>query len=354
MAFILLAFLKLNFFGVAGLMLLATVPLARADLRRLWGFLAGATGAVLAFAFYPRFSLTAFFADMWFVLHAHAPLTVAAYIAGTITCAKSGTVWIVVAMMAGTIALNNPAERRDRKTFTLILLTVLVLASGPLFLQTDSLENRCQLASLLVILLLDQISAAHLRVREKLVTVTLIALSFGEIAIALAPNVAGTFNLLGYQSSAAKANGIQIAAPGMQSVLFYDSTSFYDKVKAGDGDGTYYAACVNDGLALLRSQSTPHESILVLGFINPFSYLLRRKPAEGGSSFLFIPTSITETHMPPVDRVFGNADLMMLSDYEGTHRDGDLFIQNYYRSYLLQNFHFVAKSQYWSLYRRNR
>jgi hypothetical protein len=151
-----------------------------------------------------------------------------------------------------------------------------------------------------------------------------------------------------------KAAGVRIPAYGIDNLRLYDSTSFYDKVRAGDGDGTYYANCLSDGLGLLRNQSSSNESVLVLGFINPFSYLLQRKPAEGGSSFLMLPTSLTETHMPAMDRVFGNADLMMLPDYEGTHRASDQFIEAYYRSYLLQNFHFIAKSQYWSLYRRNR
>jgi hypothetical protein len=139
----------------------------------------------------------------------------------------------------------------------------------------------------------------------------------------------------------------------MENIRFYDSTAFYDNVRAGDGDGNYYVKVLNDGLALLRGQSRKDESILVLGFTNPFSYLLRRKPAEGGSSFLFIPTSITPDHMPTVDRIFGDADVMMLPQYEGTHQQSDQFIQSYYRNYLLENFHFVAKSQDWSLYRRN-
>jgi len=330
------------------------VPLTRTELPRLRGFFAGAASIVLAFSLYPRFSLAAFFSDMWFVLHAHAPLSVAGIIAGAITCAKSGAVWLVMAMMAAIIALTSPVKRWHRQTLTLIVLTLIVLASGPLFLQTNSLENRCQLASLWVIVLLDQICAIHPGSREKLVTVVLVALGIGSVLTTLGPNLASTLNLLRYESSEAKATGIRIAAPGMENVRFYDSTSFYDKVQAGDGDGAYYAACVNDGMALLENQSKPNETMLVLGFINPFSYLLRRKPAEGGSSFLLIPTSMTATHMPSVDRIFGEADLMMLPDYKGTHQDGDLFIQNYYRSYLLENFHFVAKSQYWSLYRRNR
>jgi hypothetical protein len=355
-ALILLAFLKLNFFGVAALLLLATLPLSRVELSRLWGLLTGAAAIVLGFFLYPRFSLSAFFANMSFVSRARgSSLTLEGTIHGTMTCAKSGTVWLALAMAFVIIRSFAPTDRFRRKNLLLILLTFVVLASGPLFLQTNSLENRCQLALLWVIILLEQVSAIHLRTHEKLVTVILVALSLGSIASTLAPDVASAFNLIRYQSPIEQARAARIAAPGVERLAFYDSTEFYEgATKTGDGAGTYYVSCINDGLGLLHSQSRPEETILVLGFHNPFSYLLRRKPAKGGSAYLYMNNSMTESHMPSIENVFGDADLMVLPDYEGTHRASDQFIQNYYHRYLLQNFHFVAKSQYWSLYRRNR
>lgn len=355
-ALVILAFLKLNFFGVGALMVLASFPLRKCEMPRIGGLLAGSAAALLAMAASLRFSLGAFIGDMFFVLHAHAPLTLSSTIAGVITCGKSGSVWLVILMTIAVVSFRKPAERWNRGTLTLVALGFLVLASGPLFLQTNSLENKCTLAALWVIILLEQVTAIHLRVpdSQKQFTVALIALGLGGIAVELIPNLAIAANLVNYQSAAMKSQGLRIDAPGMDDVRFYDSTSFYDKVPTGDGNGTYYVGVLDDGLALLRAQSQPQESVLVLGFSNPFSYLLRRTPANGGSSFLFIPTSISQDHMPPVDRVFGDADLMMLPQYESTHRDGDQFIENYYRGYLLQNFQFVAKSKDWSLYRKNK
>jgi hypothetical protein len=355
-AFVLLAFLKLNFFGVAGVLLLATVPIMRSELLRFFGFLIGTAVTITAFCLYPHFSLSAFFSDMSFVLHAHGtPLTFAATVSGIATCAKSGNLWLVLAMTLAIVALIVSKRGWDRQMATLTALSFLVLASGPLFLQTNSLENRCELASLWIIILLERVTALHLEITEhKMVTLVLVAASLGGIVSSLIPEASSTLTLLSYQTEAQKTAGLRIAAPGMENVRFYDSTALYDKVKAGDGDGTNYVNCINDGLGLLNSRSGPDESMLALGFYNPFSYLLRRKPAEGGSSFLYLGTSISESHMPTVERVFGNADLMILPQYEGTHRISDQFIQDYYRSYLLENFHFVAKSQCWSLYRRNR
>lgn len=354
-ALILLAFLKLNFFGVGGLFLLASVPLTRAELARMWGFLAGVAGTILAFLLYPRFSMAAFFSDMQFVSRARgSALNPPGIIHGIVTCAQSGTVWLVLAMAIGILSFG-PAKRWHRQTVSFALLTIIVLASGPLFLQTNSLENRCQLASLWLIILLEKVSAIHLSLHRKKTTIIFIALSLGVLIATLVPDFASAFNLMQFDMAAKKALATHIAAPGVESLSIYDSTSFFDiNMKESDGNGSYYAHCVNDGLALLKAQSPAPESILALGFHNPFSYLLRRKPAEGGSSYLYLGNSITESHMPTVDRVFGNADVMILPDHEGTHRDSDQFIQNYYRPYLLQNFHFVARSECWQLYRRNK
>ena len=195
----------------------------------------------------------------------------------------------------------------------------------------------------------------HLRIgSHKLITLVVTAASIGSIVAALTPEIASTLNLVAYHNSGRMAAGIRVAAPGIRDVYLYDSTDFYDKVPFGDGDGTHYAESLGDGMDLLRRQSNPDETILALGFYNPFPYLLRRMPARGGSAFLFVGNSISGSDMPPAEWVFDHADLMMLPTYEGTHKESDQFIQDYYRPYLAQNFHFVAKSQDWALYRRNR
>lgn len=355
-ALVLLIFLKLNFFGVGALMLLITVPLTRAGLTRIWSVLAGAGGAFLAFLLYPRFSIAAFASDMSFIIRARgSSLTLAGTIKGIATCAQSGVVWMIVAMAVAAIVLMAPEQRWRRQNINLTLLTLLVLASGPLFLQTNSLENRCQLASLWIIILLERITAIHplQSGRNKVVTLALTAACLGGILSSVVPDVISALNLLPYRSAEMKAAGARIAAPGMENMRFYDSTSFYEgSQQMGDGDGAYFVDTVNDGLAELKKDSPQQETILALGFHNPFSYLLRRNLAKGGSSYLFMGNSITENHMPSDDRVFGNADLMVLPDIGGTHQTSDVYIQNYYRSYLLQHFHFAARSQFWQLYRR--
>lgn len=355
-ALVLLVFLKMNFVGIAALVLLVSVPMRRADLLRAWGFLIGAAALFASFFLYLRFSFSPFLVDMSFVGHARASsLNLQGLLHGASLCARSGNTWLVLALTIALVYFASAQERRARELKAIVLFGVVVLASGPLFLQTNSLENRCELASLWIIILLDPLSAIHLKTASnKLATLVLIAASIGSIAAAVVPEVSSTFTLLAYQTAAEKAAGIRVAAPGMKNVRFYDSTEFYDKVTFGDGDGRHYAATLIDGLDLLHNHSKPDETILALGFHNPFSYLLRRKPAAGGSSYLFVGNSISPTHMPPTQWVFDSAKLMILPEYEGTHRDSDQFIQDFYRDYLTQNFSPAGKSEYWALYRRVR
>jgi hypothetical protein len=111
---------------------------------------------------------------------------------------------------------------------------------------------------------------------------------------------------------------------------------------------------VNDGLVLLQKSSTQDESVAAIGLINPFSYVLRRKPALGGSPWEIAGDNFPRMHLLDESLVFGNADLIMVPDYPNSNEESDMFLAEAYRPYLLQHFNFVANSQWWSLYRRKK
>ena len=118
-ALVLIFFLKLNFFGVAALMLLITVPLTSVGLTRIWGFLAGAVGAFLAFLVYPRFSMAAFVSDMSFIIRARgSSVNLSGTIKGIATCAQSSAVWMVVAMTIALVLLIAPSNAGGGKAST--------------------------------------------------------------------------------------------------------------------------------------------------------------------------------------------------------------------------------------------
>lgn len=124
---------------------------------------------------------------------------------------------------------------------------------------------------------------------------------------------------------------------------------------ASYGDnGRLYATYISDGVRLPESSSQQNEKVATLGFQNPFSYVLRRKPAAGGSPRLALGNNIAMAHLPDPQRIFGNADLIMEPHFQGSHQYSDQLIQEAYRPYLLQHYPLAGQSEWWTLYRRYR
>jgi hypothetical protein len=127
---------------------------------------------------------------------------------------------------------------------------------------------------------------------------------------------------------------------------------FFDGPSLGGDNGRLYVTDVTDGLHLLESHSAPGETVATIGFHDPFTYLERRKPALGGSTWLLLGNNISRAHLPPAQRVFGDADLIMEPHYESSHYESDQLIEQAYQGYLTEHYSLVAQSASWMLYRR--
>jgi hypothetical protein len=347
-ALILLAFLKLNFFGAAFLLLLATVPLRREEMRRAWGILAGAACAVAAFSLYLRFGIFAFLSDMLFATQARgSSLT----LQGTIGDFAGSAEMVVLAIIAMVVTLMvSLGKFWQRRGVRLILLGCIVIATAGLLKQTNAFDTGFELVTLWTAVLVGQLAAAYPQADEKAAIVAVVALGLASIAVEFFMDAESMRTLVRYHAPSVRSMGASIAGDGMERLKFYDP-EVSDLPSIIDSSRSY-VAYVNDGLALLTWSAAPEESILTLGFHNPFSYILRRKPAVGGSPFLLLGNSISETHLLEASRVFGNADLIMVPHYPSSHQRSDADIEMAYHAYLSQHFTFVASSQWWSLYRR--
>jgi hypothetical protein len=349
-ALILLAFLKLNFFGVAFLLLLATVPVRREEMQRALGMLAGIACTAAAFGFYLRFAISAFLADMLIAARARGSSLSFSGMIGDITGSADMATLAVITVVAA--LLVSRGKLWQRHAVRLMLLGGIVIATADLLRYTNAFESRFHLAKMWTAILLGLLAAAYPQAKEKMAIFAVIAFGMGGIATQFFLDAASVRTLLRYQAPSVRAMGATIVGDGMERLRFYDSDD-----TGGDSsvdNNHFYVACVNDGLALLARSSTPEESVLTLGFHNPFSYLLRRKPAVGGSPFLLVGNSIGTTQLLEPSRLFGNADLIMLPHYPSSHLRSDLWIENAYQPYLSQHFSFVASTQWWSLYRRNK
>ena len=253
---------------------------------------------------------------------------------------------------------DRDAADRTRRTLAAIrsesfLLGGVVIASGPFFAQTNEFgyERTSRFAELWVIVLLGLLTLAYPKSKERVAIAALAALSLGVVFAGFFLDAESVRALLRYHAPSVMAQGISVTGPGMERLKFYeyneDNTHRFD-------NGHYVVDHVNDGLALLEKSSTQDESVLTIGYENPFEYILRRKPALGGSPWEAVDINFPRTHLLDESLVFGNADLIMVPNYPNSNEESDMILAKAYHSYLLQHFTFVANSQWWSLYRRKR
>ena len=91
--------------------------------------------------------------------------------------------------------------------------------------------------------------------------------------------------------------------------------------------------------------------MFAIGFDNPFSFALGRKPAEGGALWLHFGNNVSVDHPAPESTIIGRPDLLMVR-----HADGGEDITRKvlidYPDLLEKQFSVVGSSEYWTLYRR--
>jgi hypothetical protein len=178
-ALVLMAFLKLNFFGVAGLLLLASVPLRREEMPRAWGILAGLAGAFAAFAFYLQFAIPSFLYDMRLTVQARGSTlrSVGAIgeMAGSAEVVTLG-ILTVIAML-----LIAPGGLWKRYAVRGLLCGGVVLGAGVFFSQTNQGDPGLRLAMLWVIVLLGMLMAAYPRSKEKVAISAIVLLGLGSV-----------------------------------------------------------------------------------------------------------------------------------------------------------------------------
>jgi hypothetical protein len=123
-----------------------------------------------------------------------------------------------------------------------------------------------------------------------------------------------------------------------------------DDPKALAENGKPLILATNDGIHLLQRLSRPDETVSCIAYDNPFSYVLGRRPAEGGAVWLSLGNNIGFHNPVPEDVAIGHPDLLMVpksDDLEGTSA-----IPSLYPNLLTKEFALTGSSQYWTLYRR--
>jgi hypothetical protein len=347
-ALALMAFLKLNFFGFAGLFLLASVPIRREEMPRVWGCLAAFACATAAFALYLRSAIPAFVADMTLAIRSRESRMGREYFFGG---PGGGAEMLILTVLTLVVVFLIARDKLRRpQALRILLVGSLVIASRPFFRLTNSGETGFQLAALWMIVLAAALLMAYGESKVKVAIAAVIGLSFAGFFVGIFPDARSVQTLARFTTPSVKAQGFSCAGVGVDRLKFYDIPG--NNTLSRFDNGHFLVDQVNDGTALLQKFSSQNESVFALGYRNPFSYLLRRKPALGGSTLLQLDYNFSEKWPLEADAVFGNADLIMVPTYPSPIEPSNTAIVDIYRPYLLQHFAFVASSQSWSLYRR--
>ncbi len=348
-ALVLLAFLKLNFFFAGLLLIFATLVTRPFDTRRVQGLLVGSGAMLMIFLAILRSAIFPFLFDMRYAIQSRIG---GVGLASTIRPGLA-SIDILTALTLTLVTLMLIHRDRDWNRFA-ARLTLLCLAAvaGSLELRsTDYGESGYQLATLWVIILIVKLTDAYAAAKEKVAISAVVLICLAGVFIQFGHEAATLRTLLQYQLPSVQAASFEVL--GMQRMAFYElNMSTLDQFKFETGSD--FATYLDDGEHLLNTWSSPQESIITIGYSNPFPYLLRRKPAHGGGPWFHVGNNISKTHPLDAKLVFGDADLIMFPKSPSSHRDSDLDLQVIYHQYLVDHFSFVAESDWWLLYRRNK
>jgi hypothetical protein len=124
-----------------------------------------------------------------------------------------------------------------------------------------------------------------------------------------------------------------------------------DEVFEKNTNGKPLILATNDGIHLLQQFSRPDETLFVIGFDNPFSFALARKPPEGGALWLHFGNNVSVVHPSPESTIIGHPDLLMVRQPDGGEDIRSKILMDY-PDLLDKQFSVVGSSEYWTLYRR--
>jgi len=345
---ILLFFLKLNFFGIAALAIIAASGVMSYDRSRWIGLGLGISlvaGLMLA---YLRFDMVA--------LKEGLALTIAA---------RSGRLWREAPMMLMNLPLApicmllilwwiTPASDRanharvGRKIQQAILVGYVLLAQYVLFC-TCTQPMVPSLFPFAAILLL-QARNKHESDNDGL-----------RISGAVPATCAGT----AWQASDLLAAYLiaSVLLPDVASIIYstgrdrsatpkfrFASASMADMIVTRHPQ---YVAEVNDGFNLLRQHSNSSDRVFTLGFTNPFSFGLLRPSPKGDAVWWDANTTFAASAHPDPRKVFAEVAVVMVPKNAASDPTFTLLMQIYGRA-LAEHFAPLAESEYWKLYRRKK
>jgi hypothetical protein len=340
-------FLKVSFFGVGVMGLLAGAILMPQNRHRWFGLCAGAAAVSLPLLAYLRFDVGAVVRDLSMAARVRN-VGVGPIVFDMVTTPAVFTsvylivvLWCVVPSVAGDY---RPWFTPKVGLGMIVLFLILAQAILSLTNTQPPLATLFPVGSLLVLeaarrAIQRQAAAdSHVRIHNSagwMVTL-LIALYF--VASILGPDMAS----LPYSAFVRATEG-----PRMTAGQEFAAPPLADMLAPRHAD---YVRIVNDGCELLRLHSGPADRIVTMDRTNPFSFALQRPPADGDALW-WEKHSFTERVHPDPERVFEDAAVVMVPrNRRPVEPDQQPILV--YSGFLEAHYTLVAESAFWRLYRR--
>jgi hypothetical protein len=336
----LLLFLKVNLFVIAA-GLVGTSFILLWNGRRVLGIVAGFSLVTLPMLAYLRFDVAAVWRDLTMVATGRgATLS----LLQVFSVAKDN--WATLAITAGLGAMIGVAAKNRY-----LIFSVVVFGAGTLLLCTNYQPSGMPLGVAFALICLPDVYAV-LKQGQKVKSVlagALVVWAAAFIVQSMNTDVLSIVHAALTKPGSADPLSAPFQSPAMAGFLTHGPAVAPERPV----DGQWLAEYVNDGLALLRENTSPGDSVASLDYVNPFPFALQRPPNLGGAVWLAYGDSFSDRTKPDPARLLGSAAVVMIPKWPTSVRstfDGTLRI---YDPYLKTHFVQAAESRLWILERRN-
>ena len=274
-------FLKITYFFVAALLIGGSFFLGGLSRRRLLGMIAGFSLATIVMLAYLGFDIQAVLGDWKMAAGARAGSV--SFLALKSKLIVNTPYLVLIAWLGFRSSLAVGDSSLGGRNFQLLLLAVLVFAADMLLIFSNQQRTQLPLATIFSIIVVNKVVARNRTVRDPETdparTSCRAALFLGSVLFLV--QFAMDFSGLAYGAllKAWPSNLHSVARftePRLVPLLLYDGLS------DPRSNGRQYVSYVNEGIYLLRNNTSVDETVLTMDMVNPFPYALGRKPAVGG------------------------------------------------------------------------
>jgi hypothetical protein len=344
-----LLFLKLSYFGIAAGLTLLSICVDFRNIRRVGGIAAGAASALFIMFAFIRFHVGDFIRNSLDTVHARAGDV--HHFGLTDLLGLNSTLFL--ALVVSICFFGR--EGGTRRKVLLIAAAFYTMLAEALFARTNTFQGAATFPLYIVFVLVLLAGLDETLARKRLprqYAAALLVISFAFALPLLYSHIRSLTLLTTYKlSSHLREAAYRVRGAHLQGLAFYDYVGEDELMRAENGH--FYVSALNQGIDLLKQYSTNDDLVTNLGYHNPFSYALLRRPAHGGNTYFQVGSDIAMDRLPSSARMFGEATIVMVPKYPSTHLRSDQLLFDAYKSELSSRFSLAAESEAWRLYKRN-